>query len=153
MLKYISDYSEQQAEAITEELRKQSEFAFNKQIEATFGLSKFNVATNAGGAVALLTYIGTGNSVSGSSIPLVLFVLGLVASGIEMRAVQFLYSDIRAEFSKKLLGFTEGASPAQFQVLPNPVSGKWQKWASWISQALFVSGALAGVLIHVCYAP
>ena len=72
-------------------LKDQTELQ-NKIIETGWRLTQHNFITNAGGAVAILGFLGTESAGSWAIIPLLIFALGIISSTVEIRALLATYS-------------------------------------------------------------
>src|SRR5690242_14543309 len=67
-------------------------------LESDSLLTRYIFLTNAGGAVAMLTFIGTKQASSSYEwLPLVCFVLGVIASGVEVRALAIVRGGLQRD--------------------------------------------------------
>src|SRR4051794_15109069 len=79
--------------SFSEKLTQHRTMILEKTLESDARLSKYIFTTNAGGAVAVLAFIGTNGADSRYGwTPLICFVLGVIASGIEVRSLAEAYS-------------------------------------------------------------
>jgi len=67
------------------ELTAQVNQAFNERVETTRKLSQHSFLVNSGGAVATLAFVGNNPNASFALVPLIFFLVGVIASGMELR--------------------------------------------------------------------
>ncbi|MCI4569044.1 hypothetical protein [Lysobacter sp. CFH 32150] len=111
-------------------------------------LTNTNFLTNGGGAVAVLTFMGDKPAPLSVKIALVLFSLGVIATGIELRAMLKCFDAIGQENHRRFRAFNANEIPAsELGNLP-PDLAKWSKivnhYAGLLSQGLFIAGVTMG---------
>ena len=141
--------------SISNTLASQSRESFDKIVETDKWLTQHNFLVNAGGAVAVLGYLGTTPSSSFAILPLVIFLIGIIASGIEIRGLISMYGHLHKDAIKRRSGFVNDemsvreASAAE--KVPQSIA-RINHWSGLISQGAFVLGSVVGVLGYVCSA-
>lgn len=153
---YRKDLDEQLANALTTELHIQTERAFEKVIETNWRLTQHNFLINAGGAAAVLAYLGTSHGAKFAVWPLLLFLVGVIASGAEVRALVAIYSELHKDALNRLSGFMNNLLPADKAVPSEDVAkvpGTIKRWGGWIAQLSFVLGVIVGLYQYLCYLP
>jgi len=134
-----------------QELTAQANRSFEEGIETGYKLIQHNFLVNAGGAATLLAYMGSGHRVDFAIWPLACFLVGVVASGLELRFLaQFfkaLHDDAvrrRSEFSRDKLGLCDAAPPRDV--------GQWalrvHAWSGFVAQGAFPIGVIVGVFFY-----
>ena len=155
MAQFRKDMDAETANAVVGELHSQRKQTFEKIVETDWRLTKHNFLVNAGGSTAALAYLGTSSSSKFAIWSLVCFLVGVIASGAEIRALLAIYSGLRKDAWERLDGFmnnkitAENAVPDQNVV---KVPSKINHWAGWVSQISFVLGVVVGLFLFFCYA-
>ena len=88
---YRKDLDEELSNALTSELHAQTKQTFDKVVETDWRLTQHNFLINAGGAAAVLAYLGASSSSKFAILSLLCFLVGVVASGIEIRMLLSSY--------------------------------------------------------------
>jgi len=132
------------------ELLSQVKELHDKTIETNWRLTQHNFFTNAGGAVAILGYMGATQSASFAILPLCFFVVGLIASGIEIRVLYSIYGRLHHDAAERHKKILDDSSKALESAVPNKyvasLLGKLNSWSGIVAQSAFVLGVLSGVL-------
>jgi cytochrome c biogenesis protein CcdA len=141
------------AAAISDTLSAQALHAFDKVVETDKWLTQSNFLVNTGGAIAVMSYLGTSHTSHFAIFPLVIFLVGIVASGIEIRALLKVYGFLHQDALRRREGFvTEKLSVGEAATV-REIPGIWRKlngWCGVASQVAFVLGATAGVAGFYC---
>jgi hypothetical protein len=122
------------------ELTSQVDRSFEEGIETGHKLTQHNFLVNAGGAAAVLAYMGSSQRADFAIWPLACFLVGVVASGLELRFLakffKALHGDAvrrRSEFVRDKLGLSDA--------VPSPDVGKFASrvhaWSGFIAQGAF----------------
>ncbi len=155
MAQYRKDMEEETANAVAGELHSQTKQTFEKIVETDWRLTQHNFLVNAGGAGAVLAYLGTSSSSKFAVWSLLCFLVGVIASGAEIRALLAIYSGLHKDASNRLNGFmsnqlsVEEAVPKQGVV---KLPGKINHWTGWAAQISFVLGVIVGLVLFLCSA-
>jgi len=129
--------------------------SFDKIVETDKWLTQHNFLVNAGGAAATLGYLGTNPGSSFAVFPLLLFLVGIIASGIEIRGLLSIYSHLHKDALRRRGGFVsdeisvkEAASVEKVPIW----SVRANHWSGIVSQLSFVVGSIIGISSYVCSA-
>ncbi|MCJ7508092.1 MAG: hypothetical protein MUO85_05090 [candidate division Zixibacteria bacterium] len=145
-----SELDPETRERIQSTLIAQRDQAFDKLIEMDSKFTQYNFLVNAGGAVATLAFIGSEKGTYLAMLPLICFVIGLVATGVQIRALLSFFSILREDASRRSLGFATGKLSVR-ESLPSQDIGKWtgklNRWGGWVSQGAFIVGVIVGAII------
>lgn len=137
------------AKNISAELRQQSDEVLSFISELDKRLTNTNFLTNGGGAVSVLTFIGTGISSSPlSNYALMCFVLGIIATGIELRALLIFWGKLHKDSSRRLNGWLNNELSVEECHIPKNLASIYttiNDVAGWASQLFFILGVLIGV--------
>lgn len=132
------------------ELTSQVNRAFDELIETARKLSQHSFLVNSGGAAAILAFIGTNPDASFAFLPLIFFLVGVVASGLELRfllkSLAALHRDAisrRSEFVLDRLPLTNAGPVANVGSWDTKLSG----WSGDVAQASFPLGVVLGIVI------
>jgi len=117
-------------------------------------LTNTNFLTNGTGAVAVLTFMGSNPAPTLIKIALITFTLGIIATGIELRALLVYFRKISEDNHRRNQGFYSNKLTAKkVGIIPENV-GKTtmliNHYAGWVSQLLFVVGVILGVTSFLC---
>lgn len=138
---------EENQELIRSEVLRQMNELTEKVTETNWKLTQHNFISNAGGAIAILGFLGTDNAGSWAIYPLLIFAIGLVSSTIEVRALHEVYSELHKAVSANFANISGRDFTAQ-DAMPEKGTGKLpgtvNKYASYISQACFILGVVCG---------
>ena len=156
MAQYRKDMEEETANAIAGELHSQTKQTFEKIVETDWRLTQHNALVNAGGSAAVLAYLGTSSSSKVAVWSLACFLVGVVASGAEIRALLAIYSGLHKDALNRLNGFMKNELPAE-NAVPKPdvvkVPVKINYWAGRVAQISFVLGVVVGLFLFFSHAP
>lgn len=156
MDEYHRDFDPGIAAAIVEELSAQARQCFDKVIEADWRLTQHNFLVNAGGAAAVLAYLGSTPTPRFAIWPLLLFLIGVIASGIEIRALLSIYSALYKDALRRRAGFVGNELRVKESVPASDVSGcasHINHWSGVVSQLSFVLGVAVGLWLFFAAAP
>ena len=156
MAQFRKDMDEETANAVAGELHSQTKQTFEKIVETDWRLTQHNFLVNAGGSAAVLAYLGTSSSSKFAIWSLVCFLVGIIASGVEIRALLAIYSGLRKDAGDRLNGFMNNKIAAESAVPDRNVAkvpSQINHWAGWVSQISFVLGVVVGLFLFFCYAP
>ena len=152
MAQYRKDMKEEIANAIADELRSQKEQTFEKIVETDWRLIQYNFLVNAGGAAAALAYLGTSSSSRFVVWSLLCFLVGVIASGAEIRALLAVYSGLNRDALDRLNGFMNNRLSAEAAV-PKldvvKVPSRINHWAGRTAQIFFVLGVVVGLVLFL----
>ncbi|PLW83238.1 hypothetical protein CWI75_07465 [Kineobactrum sediminis] len=124
-----------------------------KFIESSWRLTQHNFISNAGGAVAVLGYMGASNAGGWAVYPLLLFALGIISSTVEVRALLSTYAclyEATSDVLERILGRSFGLNDTKLDTKGSNVAGNVNKYASYLSQTSFIVGVLVGGYFYVC---
>lgn len=148
--------SDDLAAAIGDELAAQCRQCFDKVVETDWRLTQHNFLMNAGGVAALLAYIGSNPNATFAIWPLICFLVGIIASGVEIRALLKTYSALHSDALRRREGFMMNRLSVADSVPKEGVAGKAaviNHWSGVISQTAFVLGVVWGVVMYLYAAP
>ncbi len=140
-------------EAIKEHILETQKDLQNKFIESSWRLTQHNFISNAGGAVAILGYLGTDDPGSWAVYPLLLFALGIISSTVELRALVSIYSNLFHATSDVLNRIQDkdfSLKDTRLNTKASSAAGNVCKYASYISQLSFLLGVIVGGFWYVC---
>jgi hypothetical protein len=148
------DLPPETAAAIVDEISTQARQTFDKVVETDWRLTHHNFLVNAGGAVAVLAYLGSSPTPLFAVWPLCCFLVGVAASGIEIRALLRVFSLLHLDALRRRAGFVDNKlrvnelSPANVGGLASPIN----HWCGWLAQISFVLGVVSGITLFVANA-
>jgi hypothetical protein len=140
------------AQKLDDLLSAQCKDAFDRVVDTDWKLTQHNFLTNAGGAAATLAYLGTKPTPTFAAYPLCIFLIGVMLSVIEIRALLVFYGALFVDASKRRKSFWSNALRASEAVpVPNlaPTARRVNHMAGVLSQAAFIVGALIGIVLYV----
>ena len=144
------------AASIVDELSSQARQTFDKVVDTDWRLTQHKFLVNAGGAAAVLAYLGSDPTPAFAVWPLVCFVFGVGASGIEIRTLLKIYSLLnkdalrrRAEFVENKISVKDLGPPANVGGCAAPIN----HLCGWLAQIAFVAGVVVGITLYVVNAP
>lgn len=153
MADYRKNLDDDVVKALYAELHAQSKQTFDKVVEADWRLTQHNFLINAGGAAAVLAYLGSSSSSRFAIWSLILFVAGAVASGVEIRASLWVYSSLHEEALRRLNGFMHNTLSTD-EITPkegiSPIASKVNRWSGMVAQGSFVLGVGVGLALYFC---
>jgi hypothetical protein len=150
---YHKDLGAERVELMMDGLSAQVSRAFDQLVETDKRLTQHNFLVNAGGSAAVLGYMGTQSASSFLVLPLICFLVGVIFSGLEIRALLKFYSLLHVDALRQRSGFSENQLRVRELMVP-PHLGKWtvrmNHSCGWISQLCFVFGVAIGLLVYFC---
>jgi len=149
MDKKYSDLVPEQAVAVAKELSAQARESLDKVVETAKWLTQSNLLINAGGATAVLGYLGTNPMAYFSVVALGIFLLGMVASGIEIRGMLAGYAELHEDAIRRLQGFLSEELTARQTAKPHEpgkFAARMNRWGGIFSQIAFFVGAIVGIV-------
>lgn len=153
---YRQDLDKDLAKALDVELHAQTKQTFDKVVETDWRLTQHNFLINAGGAAAVLAYLGSSSASKFAIWPLLIFVAGVIASGIEIRALLRVHETLHKDALHRLNGFIYNKLSTD-EIAPKegiaPIPSKVNHWSGIVSQASFVLGVAVGMALYFCNAP
>ena len=156
MAKYRKDMEKETANAVASALHSQTKQTFESIVKTDWRLTQHNFLVNAGGSAAVLAYLGTSSSSMFAVWSLVCFLVGVVASGAEIRALLAIYYGLHKDALNRLNGFMKNELPIE-NAVPKPdvvkVPSKINHWAGWVAQISFVLGVVVGLFLFFCHTP
>jgi hypothetical protein len=147
-----SDLAKDQPEvavAVTDELRAQARESLNKMAETDKWLTQSNLLVNAGGAAAVLGYLGTNPAACFAVVVLGIFLLGMIASGIEIRGLLDGYKHLHKDAIRRLRGFLSEELTARDVANPQNIGKRATRMnmlGGIFSQIAFAVGAIVGII-------
>jgi hypothetical protein len=109
-------------------------------------LTNTNFVTNGGGAVAVLALMGQKPVSLPVQIALLLFAAGVIATGVEVRALLIHFGAIASDNHNRNQLFNRNQISARELGTISPKVGRISKWANhvagWLSQLLFATGVM-----------
>jgi len=150
-----SDLTPEIAVAIADTLSSQEQESFSKVVETDKWLSQHNFLVNAGGAIAVLGYMGTASSTVIAAVPLSIFILGIIASGIEIRSLLTFYSLLHSDAIRRRGGFVTEELSVKEAAMVSGTQGSHNitnHWCGIFAQWAFVLGSLFGIVGLLCKA-
>jgi len=135
---------------IDEALMKERDRAFDEIFKLDSNLTNNNFLVNAGGAVATLAFMGAKTDAAAAAVwPLLFFTVGLIATGLEIRALLYYFSERHNDAVTRGQGFASNKLTVR-ECLPTIETGKFYSrmnhWCGWVSQGCFVVGSVLGLL-------
>ena len=150
----LSQLDRETAERLCSILEAQAKTSFEAAVAADKWLTQHNFLVNAGGAAAVLSYLGSGTAPVFAVIPLSLFLLGVIASGVEIRYLMRLHAELHQDAIRRRSGFVSDkysvAEAADVQA-PSKTTRNINHYCGLIAQGSFIIGALLGFLGFVAH--
>lgn len=147
------DLPEDLQRAADEMLAAEAKRALDLVTDLDGRLTQHNFLANAGGAAAILAYMGTGDGAAFAIYPLALFLVGVTLSGLEVRALLKWFSAFHSDSSRRRIEFG-GDRLALESLAPTEEIGVGHKrinhWAGVASQLCFPAGAIVGLWQYAC---
>ena len=144
------------ADAIAQELSEQCRETFQKVVETDWRLTQHNFLVNAGGSAAVLAFLGSGARPTYAGWALVLFLVGVVASGIEVRALVDVYAALHNDAIRRRSGFMSNELAVRDSVPKPGLAGKAatiNHWSGVVSQFAFILGVIVGLWGYFFHTP
>jgi len=121
---------------------------FQKVIETDKWLTQHNFLVNAGGSAAVLAYLASVPTPTFAILPLVIFLTGIFASGIEIRTMLSIYNHLHQDAARRREGWSSGeytVEEAASAKLAKPYIRNLNHWSGVYAQVAFLVGSLVGV--------
>lgn len=147
MQEKYEDLKPEGAQEIADTLLAQERRSFETLTEWDRRITNVNFVTNGAGAIACLAYLDAATGPPHMKLSLLLFTLGVVATGIELRAMYQSWAVIMSETSRRYRGFVNNeltvaeAAPVQAD---NRTATAIGYCAGWAFQLCFIAGVLIG---------
>lgn len=144
----ITDVDEKTGIALSGIIMEQMRETFDKVIETEKWLTQHNFLVNAGGCAAVMSYLATEPTPMFAIFPLVIFISGVIASGIEIRTMLSIYSHLHEDASRRREGWANGeytVDEAGAVILAKPIIRSINHWSGVFAQVAFVLGSIVGV--------
>lgn len=126
-------------------LQNQAHKTLEKYLDLDERLSRLNLQTNGAAAIAILAFVGSGLAPGKIHYPLAIFVLGVIASGFQVRSQMNHYLSFLNRLSKQRKKIREH----QFQIGDVDAKAKGEmlydhahRAMGWLSQFCFISGVV-----------
>ncbi|MGH8614073.1 MAG: hypothetical protein ACREYF_19110 [Gammaproteobacteria bacterium] len=157
MLETIGQLDAKTGVDIAQVIATQRDRAFQQIQTFDERLTKINFFTNGGAAVATVALLGIEKiELFLVMVPLAFFVLGVIATVIELRALLSYWGYLLKDAIRRHQGFLDNQLSVK-ECLVEPSIGSWPKklnhWAGVIAQLAFVAGVVSGIVGFVCAAP
>ena len=140
-------------ERMDAELRAQVADSFSHLLATDQKLTQYSFLVNSGGAAAVLAFLGAAEPASFAWWPLGCFLVGAIASGLELRFHLWWLAELNSDAARRQSEFHAGTLPFN-EAVPSPEIGKWRRrihhWSGLVAQATFPLGVLAGAVALAC---
>lgn len=147
MQEKYDELNPERAQRIADTLKGQQREGFEAVSEYDKRITTHNFVTNGGGAVACLTYLGTGTDSTHIEVALVIFTIGVIAVGIELRAMLTIWSALTSDAGRRHRGFLTNlltVADASKSAPNNQCARYTNHVAGWVSQLMFIVGVVVG---------
>jgi hypothetical protein len=125
---------------------------FDKIVDLDWRLTQHNFLVNAGGAASTLAYMGATQSSVDFVWPLTIFLVGVVASGIEQRALLRVFGNLHNDAIRRRSGFATDELTVRMACPDKGAGGKavyLNHACGWISQIFFAIGIALGLGLYL----
>jgi hypothetical protein len=136
---------------VVDELTEQVNRCFEEFLAASYKLSQHNFLVNAGGATAVLAYIGSTSDATFAILPLVCFLVGIIACGVELRSLSTFFNVLRQDAIRRRVGFARGEIDLP-NAAPPPDLGQptWvHRVSAFIARWAFPAGVALGMIFYL----
>jgi hypothetical protein len=134
-----------------QELTSQIDRSFEQLIETERKLTQHNFLVNAGGAAAALAYMRSSQGTGFAIWPLACFLVGVVASGIEVRFLAKFFKALHDDAVRRRSQFTQDKVSLS-DAVPIPDVGKYPSrvhhWSGLVAQWAFPVGVVLGIFSY-----
>jgi hypothetical protein len=141
------------AEHLAEMLNRQVNTSFEAIVSTDKWLTQHNFLVNAGGAAAILSYLSSAPENQFAIVPLIIFILGVVASGIEIRYLLKVHGELHQDAIRRRGGFVSDeltvGDAANVQA-PTKRSKNINHYSGVVAQWSFVIGCATGIIGYIC---
>jgi hypothetical protein len=137
--------------AVVEELRDQAKRAFAQGVSTAHKLIQHNFLVNAGGAAAVLAYMGSDQGADFAILPLACFLVGVIATGIELQCLLNFFGDLHDDATRRWLDFAKGKSDLS-DAAPSPDLGRptrLHRSSELVAQWAFPIGVALGLVAYL----
>lgn len=145
----IVELDKETAENLCSILEGQVDTSFKAVVETDKWLTQHNFLINAGGAGAILGYLSSTPTPTFAIFPLVLFLIGIAASGIEIRYLLKMHHELHSDAMRRRGGFVSNelsvAQAADVQA-PSNMTKFFNKYSGLVAQASFLLGCVVGII-------
>jgi hypothetical protein len=145
-----SECNDQLQSALDDALDAQVNRAFDESIEYGRKLSQQVFLVNAGGAAAVLAYLGSTGGSGYAYWPLLCFLVGLVCGGVELRCLANFFFALHLDAMERRRKWVEDEIKVS-EVVPTSSIARWDRRIGTecgrIAQAAFPIGVLVGLLL------
>ena len=149
MSEKAAELDAERRQTIEDTLLTQRDQAFEQVISMDARLTQYNFLANAGGAAATLAFMGASQGDAHVGVwPLMCFVVGLIATGGQIRALLEFFGLLHLDAIRRREGFSSNTLTVRECVLPSDIGKRYRylnRWSSWVSQSAFTAGALLGI--------
>ncbi|MBC8553419.1 MAG: hypothetical protein H8D23_27700 [Candidatus Brocadiales bacterium] len=149
MNKSMKDFEPEFQKKFSNVLSDQIKETFNKMEETAKSHTQHTFLVNAGGATAVLAFIGTKTGTNSAIWPLFFFVIGVIACGVQLLMMvyvhKFLFNDAiirRNKFYEKDATL-EDITP-KVSDIENLIYQKIASWACFTAHGSFIVGVIIG---------
>lgn len=150
----ITDLDQETAESICSILEGQVKTSFSALVETDKWLTQHNFLINAGGSGAILGYLSSVPTPTYAIVPLIIFLIGVMASGIEIRYLLKTHYELHKDAVRRRGGFISSklsvAQTADVQA-PSNLTKNINHISGIVAQVSFVIGCITGILGFICY--
>jgi len=153
MKEKITDLDPETSVTLSNIIMDQMRETFLKVIETEKWLTQHNFLVNAGGSAAVLTYLASDPTPTFAIFPLVIFLTGIFASGIEIRTMLYIYSHLHLDAARRREGWSSGeytVEESSSVKLTKPYIHNLNHWSGIYAQIAFLVGSLVGVVGFYC---
>lgn len=148
-----SQLEPERADAIDSVLGNQQRESFAWMRSLDEQLTRTNFLTNGGAAIAVLTFIGTGHASAAMFGSLAVFAVGVVATGVELRALLAFSAALQADAHRRRNGFMNDDLRVEQLMVPIDLgkgSRRTNQVAGWVAQLAFVVGVAYSAYVLLC---
>jgi hypothetical protein len=153
MDKKFSELDKETAQQLSSILEAQTKTSFNAIVETDKWLTQHNFLVNAGGAAAVLSYLSSDPTPTFAVVPLAVFLIGVIASGFEIRYLMKIHSELHLDAMRRRGGFVSNklsvAQAADVQT-PKGLTKKVNHYSGLVAQASFIIGCVVGISGFLC---
>ncbi len=149
----MTDLDLKVSQPIIDTISGQVQESFNKIVETDKWLTQHNFLVNAGGAAAILGYMGGSSTPNHAIFPLVIFLVGIIASGIEIRGLLGIYGHLHKDALRRRGGFMSDQITVKEAASVEPIPTKYtnaNNWSGYVAQGSFIIGCATGVIGFYC---
>lgn len=141
------------AEELAAILELQQNTSFSALVETDKWLTQQNFLVNAGGAAAVLGYLSIKPTPMFAVIPLLIFLVGVIANGFEIRFLLKIHSEFHSDAIRRRSGFVSDkltiAEAADVKA-PNKSSKIINQYCGYVAQGAFILGCIVGIFGFLC---